>query len=210
MQNVSDKILTALIIIFILSILAAFRHGRAWEKKFTNKLGFKWGYFILYNTTISSASLFCLVVWIGIIDLDPEAFIIGLLGLLIIGTVAVFGFLRRKWALVATTIFSLNPLWILINYFYLRNRWEEFEEELEQDGRLTPQKFFKNLKNYRKDTKIFILFSIGWVLCVPIYVLLFSPYGGSMNDNEIFHMMGVISLPIGTGIGLFWIYRKLF
>ena len=104
-----------------------------------------------------------------------------------------------------STILSLNPLWIIINIVYLKNKWPEFQAESSLgDKKPIEQK----LKSLPKEMRLAIFASISWIVCVPSYAFLFEPYGQYMRDDDITHMIGVMLVPVIIGFGLFLIYRK--
>lgn len=187
------------------SLILALWYGGKWEEKNPAKLGFKWGYFVIYSTLINNILLFGFVIWIGIQKEEIGLFLFGLVAMAASLAVAYFSIQRHRWALVLSTLLSLNPIWMVINIFYLKNRWGEFQSEgLTSDG----QTIKKRLQKLSRDMRLALFAAISWGVCVPSYVFLFKPYGRYMRDDDTFHMIGVIFIPIIVGVGLFSIYRK--
>ena len=122
------------IIIFISAIFGIFLYANKLNNKFQLQLpeckSFFWGYFMgIFN--VSSSILFIVVSLSVTVNSDPPpplalflfiAFV-GLLGL-------VLGYLiikRSKVALILFTVISLNPVFWIINFIYIKNRWDELK-----------------------------------------------------------------------------------
>lgn len=191
--------------IFIPSfILASWQEG-IWEEKHPEKLGFGWGYFVVYNTLIGNVLIFGLIVWAGISDENAGLFFIGVALLASSATIAYFSVKRYRWALILSTILSINPLWMFINIFYFKNRWSEFRSET--SSVISPTKA-ERPEFLPRDMRVAIFSAVAWAVCVYLYVFLFEPYGSYMSGSKITHMLEVVFLPILVGFGLFFIYRK--
>ena len=132
-----------------------------------------------------------------------------------------------QWALVLTTLLSLNGAWIVINFFYLRNRWSEFEaertERLEASGHTVNgakgagmkiaiergiNAVERSIKKLSKSWRLAIFGAVAWVLAVAVFVFLFEPYG-SMRDDDMMHMLFVMFMPTSLVLGLYGIYEWL-
>lgn len=197
--------LLILVAIGVPSLILALWNGGKWEEKHPEKLGFKWGYFVIYNTLINNILLFGFLIWAGVDEEDIGLFIFGAAALAASFAVAYFSIQRHRWALVVSTLLSLNPLWMLINIFYLKNRWGEFQSEVQTvDGQTAKAR----LQTLPRDMRLALFAAVSWGVCVPSYVFLFKPYGRYMRDDDTLHMIGVIFIPIIIGLGLFSIYRK--
>jgi hypothetical protein len=100
----------------ILPIIAAFVLNRRFRERNPEKRPYRWGYY------------FSMMVFIGglllgrFLDLGVTGVIV--CGLLY-GIVAWFFAQRRRWAWIALTILSFNPIAWIINAIYLRRRWAE-------------------------------------------------------------------------------------
>lgn len=189
----------------ILSLILALWHGGAWERNNPGKLGFKWGYFVIYNTLINNIILFSFLTWAGIDEGEPGLLFFGVVALAVSVGIACFSILRQRWALVISTILSLNPLWMLVNIFYLKNRWPEFRTESSTEAEAPTA---ERLKSLPRDVRVALFAAVAWIVCVPSFVFLFQPYGRYMRDDDITHIFGVILLPVILGFGLFGLYRK--
>ena len=62
------------------SLILALWYGGKWEEKHPEKLGFKWGYFVIYNTLINNILLFGFLIWAGVDEEDIGLFIFGVAG----------------------------------------------------------------------------------------------------------------------------------
>mgnify|MGYP007079515434 CR=1 FL=1 len=189
----------------ILSLILALWHGSIWENRHPEKLGFKWGYFVIYNSLINNILIFGFLLWAGIDEGDIGLFLFGVAALGTSAAIAYFSVQRSRWALILSTILSINLLWMFINIFYLKNRWSEFRSETSSAA---SAQTVERLKALPRDMRVAIFTAIAWGVCVPSYVFLFEPYGSYMRDDDTFHMLGVIFLPTLIGLGLFLIYRK--
>lgn len=187
------------------SLILALWHGSIWENKHPEKLGFKWGYFVIYNALINNILIFGFLSYAGIDEGDIGLFLFGVAALVASATIAYFSVQRRRWAIILSTILSINLLWMFINIFYLKNRWAEFRSETSST---TTAPKVESIKALPRDMRVAIFAAIAWSVCVPSYVFLFGPYGSYMRDDDMLHMFGVIFIPVLVGLGLFFIYRK--
>lgn len=198
--------LILLVGIGILSLILASWQGGVWEKNNPDKLGFGWGYFVIYNTLIGNILLFGILTWVGIADGEPGLLLFGIVALAVSAAIGYFSILRQRWALIVSTILSFNPLWMLINIFYLKNRWPEFRTA---GSTLSKPRSMERFKTLPRDVRVALFVAISWTVCVPSFVFLFQPYGRYMYDDDITHMLGVMLLPTVIGFILFFLYRKL-
>lgn len=197
--------LIALAAIGIPSLIAALWHGGIWEEHNPDKLGFKWGFFVSYSSLINNVLFFGFITLVGFDKREPSLLFFGLATLLASVAIAYFSILRMRWALVVSTIMSLNPLWMIINIFYLKNRWPEFCAE-SSTQRVMPAA--ERLKLLPRDIRAAFFVAIAWIVCVLSFVFLLNPYGRYMRGDDMVHMFGVTFLPILIGFGLFFLYRK--
>ena len=201
--------------IALLSLFFAFSKGEKWWQKNPSKLGFKWGYFYIVNTTIGNGLIAFVIALLGFADGDLRTIITGVTALGILSIIHRQAIQRRRWALILTTILSLNLLWMIINIFYLRNRWPEFRaESAERNPRMSRQSGI-GVNQVKRDAgtipqtwRIAIFAALSWVLAVGVFVVLFSPYGSYMRDDDMMHMIYVMFLPSGVGMGLYWAYER--
>lgn len=188
----------------IFSLMAALWHGEVWEKKNPEKLGFRWGYFVIYNSLFNNILLFGFLALSGFFEKEHGFLIFGISGLAGSGALAYYSVLRKRPALIISTVFSFNPIWMAINIFYLRSRWPEFRAESSIEG---SSLVFERLRLFPRDVRIALFLAVAWVVCVPSFVYLFEPYGRYMRDDDLTHMIGVIMIPIAVGLGLFFLFR---
>ncbi|MGD1876301.1 MAG: hypothetical protein ACFB13_02240 [Kiloniellaceae bacterium] len=131
-----------------------------------------------------------------------------------------FAFHRKRWAFVLLTIWSLNPLFWVINAFYLPRRWRAMDaarqpargaEGGKSEGAGSPDrtspKMLASFQRQDRSTRVALFLAGAWVLAVPLYVLLARPYG-YVSDDDLLHMIMVMVIPAGFGLGLFWFFRR--
>ncbi|MCR8828007.1 hypothetical protein [Pseudosulfitobacter koreensis] len=118
------------ILVVLLSLGPTFWHGHQCKRSNPEKMGSRWGYFVTYST-----ALFYIFVLGGLTVLwlvnngfaAPQVYMVILL--VFITGISYLAMRRNRWALIAITFLSLNPLWMIINLFYFGNRWSEFKVE---------------------------------------------------------------------------------
>lgn len=102
--------------VLILPIVAAFLLNRRFKQRNPDKRGFRWGYYFSIMSVVAGLVLGFL--------LEPGATTVIVCGLLY-ALLAWFFAQRRRWAWIALTIFSFNPVVWIINTIYLWRRWAE-------------------------------------------------------------------------------------
>ena len=65
--------------------------------------------------------------------------------------------------------------------------------------------FFSRLS---KRTRLVLFGCLIWLVVVPVYVFLFSPYGSHMDSSDEDHMLSVMFLPTLAIGGLYWVYER--
>jgi hypothetical protein len=195
-----------LIIISVIALAIAFLLGKRWEQKNPSKLGFKWGYFFICQAFLVYGLVFLKMSSILFTDGSGEVALV-VAGLGVVLVVMTKAFQRRSWALVLTTLLSLNILWIVINFFYLRNRWSEFAEERAERLGLSGA-VEQSVGKVSKSWRLAFFGAVVWVLAVALFVFLLEPYGGYMNDDEMLHMLSVVFMPAVLALALFWLYER--
>jgi hypothetical protein len=103
-------------VVIIGPILAAFILNRRDQRRNPDRKGYRWGY---YFSVMSFVAVVCLGL---LLDLGLVALIVCAL---IYGALAWFFAQRRRWAWIALTILSFNPIAWIINAIYFRKRWTE-------------------------------------------------------------------------------------
>lgn len=102
--------------VLILPVIAAFALNRRFKRRNPDKRGFRWGFYFSIMAFIAGLGL-------GVfLECGPGGVII--CGI-IYAVLAWFFAQRRRWAWVALTILSFNPIAWIINAIYLRKRWAE-------------------------------------------------------------------------------------
>lgn len=97
-------------------IVGAFILNRRYQRRNSDKKGYRWGYYFSIMSFVAVVGL-ALLLDIGIIALIVCGALYGVL--------AWFFAQRRPWAWIALTILSFNPIAWIINAIYLRKRWTE-------------------------------------------------------------------------------------
>ena len=96
--------------------MAAFVLNRRFRERNPEKRAYRWGYYF------SMMAFFGSLLLGRILDYGMTSMII--FGL-IYGALAWFFAQRQRWAWIALTILSFNPIAWIINAIYLRKRWTE-------------------------------------------------------------------------------------
>lgn len=104
------------LVVLIGPIIIAFALNRQFRRDNPEKRSYRWGY---YFSLISFVAVVCLGL---LLDLGIVALLV--CGL-IYGVLAWFFAQRHRWAWIALTIFSFNPIAWIINAIYLWKRWKE-------------------------------------------------------------------------------------
>ncbi len=196
----------SVIIIAVVSLVAAVVHNGSLESKSTECEGFRWGYFTIYSTFFGNIFLLGSLLVFG----GSDGALIFLLGAPVATAVFYLALQRKKVALIASTILSFNPLWMIINIFYLANRWDEFGSETTFSKPVATtenQASIQNL-NLPREIRLSLFIAAAWIVCVPLFVFIFSPYGNYMRNDDTNHMLGVMFFPAIIGLALFYIYQK--
>jgi hypothetical protein len=220
------------------SLVAALFHNSKWKNRGMNgenlyKLGFVWGFFTIYSTVIGYSLFLLVLLYFGLTgnnaNLESTAAVFAVLTCFLV--VAWYALKRRVWALILLTLMSLNGIWMVVNFAYFRNRWDEFKQEnaarkagKNQSAEALPNanggrvsggnvgilgKIGEGLRKAPKDWRVVTFGSLVWSFSVLIFVFLASPYGGSyMRDDDWLHMWSVIFVPIAAIVFLYWLYKR--
>jgi NADPH:quinone reductase-like Zn-dependent oxidoreductase len=113
---VAFKLIAVPLGVLILPIIAAFALNRRFQRHNPDKRGYRWGYYFSIMAVIAGLGL--------------GAFLeCGFGGVIVCGLLyailAWFFAQRKRWAWIALTILSFNPIAWIINAIYLRRRWAE-------------------------------------------------------------------------------------
>jgi hypothetical protein len=104
------------LVVLIVPIILAFALNRRFKRRHPDKRGYRWGYYFSVNSFIHGLALGAF--------LESGATAVIVCGA-IYGILAWFFAQRCRWAWVALTILSFNPIAWIINAIYLRKRWAE-------------------------------------------------------------------------------------
>lgn len=138
METRSDIEVEAVVVAFsfligLLAALGAFYLERRRRAAQGSTRPYTWGYFQGLSGLLVGLIVFFGTVALLFADaLDQDGL---LAGALLAGAWGIPGFLvirRRRWAWVVHTVVSLNPLWWLINSWYVSKRWSELRAEADQ------------------------------------------------------------------------------
>ena len=114
------EIFTLLVILVL--ILGPIRLASCFNKRLhvkqPNARPFKWGYWL---------GLGCFLAPFYMLAQTGGSIMVFIIAALIYFPVGVFVLLRHRWALVAITILSFNPIIWIANIFYIMNRWIEMK-----------------------------------------------------------------------------------
>lgn len=116
------------IVIFIVALVVAFMVNKRAQAAHPLRQSFVWGYFqtleLLINVVFGALLGLIMASQMMGAFAAPEVVMIVVFGvpLFILGLLA---FKRNRIALVIMTVISSNPVLWIINFFYLKNRWEE-------------------------------------------------------------------------------------
>ena len=121
--------LVFLLLATIISVCNAYHLEKDRKRKFPNNRPFMWGYY-QGTATIAFSMIFMMTFLMNAVETGEVANQYGVI--LVVGIFFAFkgvmGILilnRKRYALVFNTILSFSiPIWI-VNYFYIKNRWQE-------------------------------------------------------------------------------------
>lgn len=113
---VAFVLIGTLVGVTIVPIVAAFVLNHRFRQVNPSKRGYRWGYYFALMSVVASLGL------AAALELGVVAFIV------VVAIYAALAWLfaaRRRWAWIALTVLSFNPLVWIINPFYLWRRWSE-------------------------------------------------------------------------------------
>ena len=115
---IADILLIALAVgIVIIAPLAMAGHlNREFLKRFPQKRSYKYGYWF---------SIWAVLQGPGQIAKATNEGVAVVIAFVVFGALAWAFFQRQRWAWITLTILSCNPVFWIVNYLYLRNRWDE-------------------------------------------------------------------------------------
>lgn len=120
------------VLILVASILLAFHLNRRAQKSYPDRKPFVWGYIQALEMMLNA--VLGLLLGMMLSARLPHGFghIDAVMALMIGIPVFVLGLLmlkRNRVALVVATVVSSNPALWIINFFYLKNRWDELGKQ---------------------------------------------------------------------------------
>ncbi len=113
---IAFELIGVILAVIILPIVIAFVLNRRFQRRHPGKRGYRWGYYFSIQ-----AFLFALAL-AGLLQVGSA---LVLLAGVIYALLAWFFAQRKRWAWIALTVLSFNPIAWLINLFYLWRRWTE-------------------------------------------------------------------------------------
>lgn len=204
----------------ILSILAAYFSAALVISLFLDKrraarsvcdTGFLWGYYYILTALAPYIMLSAALIVIFLLDYmyDPAmmslallATVLAAISLVIICATACS---RYKWALVVTTIMSLNPIYMIINYFYLRDRWVGLKSGFALQ--LTPSRVYHPRLSISKRNRVPLFISFAWLVNVILYETVSPILGIHYNGDRFSETLWLVFPPIASGLLLLMVYR---
>jgi hypothetical protein len=113
----ADLVVLLVTLIFIgVPIILACLWNRHFQKHHPEKRPFRWGYYFSIQSFIGGIGL-----GVGL----ESGIIPAIICSVIYGVLAWFFAQRQHWAWITLTILSFNPVAWIINFIYLRKRWNE-------------------------------------------------------------------------------------
>ena len=162
-----DSIINAAFGVFLLifvgipAIIIGFKQDKKRLQKNPNTKPYKWGYFIGWSQAVGSTlMLLCCISTPFWLEMNPDDYNELLLLFcylvflcLIPGILIIKRHRWARWAWIAHTIALLNPISIIINGIYLKNRWKELGTTLTEKPAMRNAKIGNN-KAIRQPTAI--------------------------------------------------------
>ncbi|HET7785277.1 MAG TPA: NAD(P)-dependent alcohol dehydrogenase [Myxococcales bacterium] len=109
-------VLVLIAALIVVPVLAALALDRRYRRRYPGKRPYRWGYYVSLMSVVGGLCL-GLLLDAGVLAVVACIAVYALL--------AWFFALRRRWAWVALTILTFNPVAWIANLFYLRKRWAE-------------------------------------------------------------------------------------
>ena len=168
-----------------------------------NCKSFRWGYFIgCFSLTTAALNIFLLIFgagfflgWVAFIAylmlgwLNPVYYFIYLISVLIFSYLMIE---RHKVGWIVGSVLSFNPVIWIINFFYGKKRWSEFDGYINiKFFKLISKKFFE----LTSTTRIFILSPVLWVAVALSFIYIFQPYGRSISSREEIEILKILFIP---------------
>lgn len=208
------------IVVFVALMLQTINYNKDFTSNNPNIRSYGWGYFIGW-LGIYTALINILVVilnggfyfgWIGFIGnmlfslggstRVHSSVLIYFLSVLIYSYLMVK---RTKSGWLTGSILWLNPLVWIINTYYGKNRWSEFDSGFSfKRGFIRGLRWFYGLKT---QTKSLLLIPIFWILLVLSVINTFDIYGSIISNEEFWKIVKIILVPMLTVLLGFYMYK---
>ena len=115
--------------------------------------------------------------------------------------VSLYAIRRRRWALVTLTVLSVSIWYWVINFFYLKNRWQELApkepvgDPVETDDRQSEASWIATLVERYNNLDIYQRLSISggavWVVVSFLYFIAFDEFDTSRERSSALFLMFV-------------------
>lgn len=173
---------------------------------------FVWGYTFVYALLWSSVSLALFVIGafvLGEIRYRAEDFAILILATCAVSIwVSVYAIRRRRWALVTLTVLSASIWYWVINFFYLKNRWQELDpkEHVGEPGEIEDRQseaswfstFVERYNNFDIYQRLSMSGGAVWVVVSFLYFIAFDEFDTSRERSSAMFLMFVPPLLVFT------------
>ncbi|MFS8182713.1 hypothetical protein ACMG4P_14300 [Pseudovibrio denitrificans] len=106
---------------------------------------------------------------------------------------AVFAARRNPYGFVVQTLLSLNPLFWLVNYIYIKKRWLGLLPN-RADGTLVERSYrwYRQLDYLQRTC---LTGGIVWMIIVLAFFEIFEPFGRYLSDDEVLQIAFVMFVP---------------
>ena len=189
------------ILIFLITFIPVIGNNTALGKQCPECKSFGWGFFIGWFGIITSM-LNILVIgselrsgWFGVVGMYMYSLIHPSVAYLYFVTTLIFSYLiivRNKYGWLIGSILWLNPIIWVINFFYGKKRWSEFDHHIDiKFFKLISKKFF----DLTSTTRIFILSPVLWIAVALSFIYIFQPYGRSISSREEIEILKILFIP---------------
>ena len=156
-MNDNGKIVIAIIVVLSIfsALLLSAQSNEKWRKANPNSLSYHWGFYfgwlnLLFDMLLAAFAVFA--VYVDEIDLlrRGNRILLAVLVLSVTGSLLGYGVIKRnRFAWIAATLLTFNPVGWAINYFYGRRRWGYLTGGYREFLDLFRQKFFSLPRNVR-------------------------------------------------------------
>ena len=122
-MDLNDAMTVYLVVAAIVCAIIAFEIESRRKRRGIGVRAYTWGY---YNGCVGIALMPLAILWLYVAIEGHEAGLFVVAAWPIVQTVCGYYVLRRhRGAFVVGTILSFNPILWIVNYFYIRHRWNE-------------------------------------------------------------------------------------